>query len=41
MSKELQAEDDAEFEAEVEVMRRQLMGEPVPVEDAGQLEEGR
>ena len=30
MSKELQAEDDAEFQAEVEVVRRRLRGEPVP-----------
>ena len=30
ISKEHQAEVDAEFQAEVEVMRRKLRGEPVP-----------
>ncbi len=35
-SKELQAEIDADIAAEVEVMRRRLMGQPV-TEDAGPI----
>ena len=38
ISNELQAELDAEFELEVEVIRRRLRGEPLPApEDPGQI----